>query len=165
MNPIKRVPLVLSGGDNEVVIKVVDNDGEVGELQNIRQHLNRQDEQMHIQNSLILQLRRELDEAEAEACADAERSTHCLSLIDGSDQQKTCSSLKPAWHLLDTIGAETAAIDRAIAWRRRARDRKRKVLCLEAVRANRTGAGRFTCPNCRRLLHLCAGRLIPPGDR
>jgi hypothetical protein len=62
MNPIKRVPLVVSGGDNKVVIEVlVMDDGEIGELQDIRQGLNRRDEQVRMQNSLIiLQLRREL---------------------------------------------------------------------------------------------------------
>jgi hypothetical protein len=36
------------------------DDGEIGELQDIRQGLNRRDEQVRMQNSLILQLRREL---------------------------------------------------------------------------------------------------------
>ena len=70
MNPIKRVPLIVSGGDNEVIIEVMDiDDGELGDLQDIRQGLSRRDEQVRMQNSLILQLRREL----AEARADAER--------------------------------------------------------------------------------------------
>ena len=70
MNPIKRVPLVVSGGDNEVVIEVLDmDDGEIGELQDVRQGLSRRDEQVRMLNSLILQLRREL----AETRADAER--------------------------------------------------------------------------------------------
>ena len=72
MNPIKRVPLIVSGGDNEVVIKVMDiDDGELGEMQDIRQGLSRRDEQMRMQNSLILQLHREL----AEALADAEHQS------------------------------------------------------------------------------------------
>ena len=70
MNPIKRVPLAVSGGDNEVVIEVLDiDDGKIGEFQDIRQGLNRRDEQVRMQNSLILQLRREC----AETRADAER--------------------------------------------------------------------------------------------
>ncbi len=70
MNPIKRVPLAVSGGDNEVVIEVLDiDDGKIGELQDIRQGLNRRDEQVRMQNSLILQLRHEL----AKTRADAER--------------------------------------------------------------------------------------------
>ena len=70
MNPIKRVPLIVSGGDNEVIIEIMNiDDGELREIQDIRQGLSRRDEQVRTQNSLILQLRREL----AEARADAER--------------------------------------------------------------------------------------------
>jgi small ligand-binding sensory domain FIST len=66
--PIKRVPLIVSGGDNEVVIEVMDiDDDELGEMQDICQGLSQRDDQEHMQNSLILQLRRELAEAHANA--------------------------------------------------------------------------------------------------
>ena len=66
VNPVKRVPLIVSGGENQVVIEVLDDD-EVGQLQDIRQGLDRRNEQVRMQNAQLLQLRRELAETRAEA--------------------------------------------------------------------------------------------------
>jgi hypothetical protein len=166
MNPIKRVPLIVSGGDNEVIIEIMNiDDGELREIQDIRQGLSRRDEQVRTQNSLILQLRREL----AEARADAERQITVARRMMAR-MNKTLSRLS---HRPGVYSArlrrrrrrstmQLPAVNRGSNVNINSRNRIERQLRAAARHANRRGAdGRRICPNCRRSLCRCAGRLLP----